>query len=255
MAENVTINKPAPILTGSLTAFLNEIDKLGAGAVPTDYKGLDTSAYDPKVAQQTQMQKDAATAAAGLGSLTGPDAYKPYMSPYQQEVMDATLSEFDRQQTIGQTGLRDRAIQSGAYGGGREGIMQAEYMNQGAMNRAQLQAQLLNQGFQQAQQAAGADLAAQQGLGAYQSQLGQQQQQVAQAELDAAQIAAQQAQFQPFTQLGLIGQQLAQIQPGAFATQTVGPAAAGGSTASPMSQFLGGAAGAAGIMGKLGIFG
>ena len=254
MAENVTINKPAPILTGSLTAFLNEIDKLGAGAVPTSYAGLDTSAYDPKVAQQTQMQKDAATAAAGLGSLTGPDAYKPYMSPYQQEVMDATLSEFDRQQTIGQTGLRDRAIQSGAYGGGREGIMQAEYMNQGAMNRAQLQAQLLNQGFQQAQQAAGADLAAQQGLGTYQSQLGQQQQQVAQAELDAAQIAAQQAQFQPFTQLGLIGQQLAQIQPGAFATQTVGPAAAG-PTSSPMSQFLGGAAGAAGIMGKLGIFG
>ena len=255
MAENVTINKPAPILTGSLTAFLNEIDKLGAGAVPTDYKGLDTSKYDPKVAQQTQMQKDAATAAAGLGSLTGPDAYKPYMSPYQQEVMDATLSEFDRQQTIGQTGLRDRAIQSGAYGGGREGIMQAEYMNQGAMNRAQLQAQLLNQGFQQAQAARAADLQARQGLGTYQSALGQEQQQYDQALKDATQIANREAQFQPFTQLGLIGQQLAQIQPGAFATQTVGPAAAGGSTASPMSQFLGGAAGAAGIMGKLGIFG
>jgi len=259
MAENVTINKPAPILTGSLTAFLNEIDKLGKGAVPTSYAGLDTSQYAPKVAARTALQtgaRDAALDQAGTGitSLVGPDAYKDFMSPYQQQVMDATLSEFDRQQTIGQTGLRDRAIQSGAYGGGREGIMQAEYMNQGAMNRAQLQAQLLNQGFQQAQQAAGTDLAAQQGLGTYQSQLGQQQQQVAQAELDAAQIAAQQAQFQPFTQLGLIGQQLAQIQPGAFATQTVGPAAAG-PTASPMSQFLGGAAGAAGIMGKLGIFG
>jgi len=256
MAENVTINKPAPILTGSLTAFLNEIDKLGKGAVPTSYAGLDTSKYAPQVADRTSLQTGARDAAAGTGitSLVGPDAYKDFMSPYQQQVMDATLSEFDRQQTIGQTGLRDRAIQSGAYGGGREGIMQAEYMNQGAMNRAQLQAQLLNQGFQQAQQAAGADLAAQQGLGTYQSQLGQQQQQVAQAELDAAQIAAQQAQFQPFTQLGLIGQQLAQIQPGAFATQTVGPAAAG-PTSSPMSQFLGGAAGAAGIMGKLGIFG
>ena len=254
MAENVTINKPAPILTGSLTAFLNEIDKLGKGAVPTSYAGIDTSAYAPQVAQQTQMQKDAATAAAGLGSLTGPDAYKPYMSPYQQEVMDATLSEFDRQQTIGQTGLRDRAIQSGAYGGGREGIMQAEYMNQGAMNRAQLQAQLLNQGFQQAQAARGADLQARQGLGTYQSALGQEQQQYDQALKDATQIANREAQFQPFTQMGLIGQQLAQIQPGAFATQTVGPAAAG-PTPSPMSQFLGGAAGAAGIMGKLGIFG
>ncbi len=234
--------------------YLKHIDKLSKGAVPSTFAGIDTSQYAPQVAGQTQMQKDAATAAAGLGSLTGPDAYKPYMSPYQQEVMDATLSEFDRQQTIGQTGLRDRAIQSGAYGGGREGIMQAEYMNQGAMNRAQLQAQLLNQGFQQAQQAAGADLAAQQGLGTYQSQLGQQQQAYDQAILDANQIAAREAEFQPFTQLGLIGQQLAQIQPGAFPTQTVGyaPPAA---PASPMSQFLGGAAGIAGIGGKLGLFG
>ena len=59
--------------------------------------------------------------------------------------MDTTLSEFDRQQTINQQGLRDQAIQAGAYGGGREGIMQAQYMNQGAMDRAALQAQLLNQ--------------------------------------------------------------------------------------------------------------
>ena len=260
MAENVTINKPAPILTGSLTAFLNEIDKLGKGAVPTTYAGLDTSKYAPQVADRTALQTaayDAALDQAGTGitSLVGPDAYKDFMSPYQQQVMDATLSEFDRQQTIGQQGLRDRAIQSGAYGGGREGIMQAEYMNQGAMNRAQLQAQLLNQGFQQAQAARAADLQARQGLGTYQSALGQEQQQYDQALLDATQIANREAQFQPFTQLGLIGQQLAQIQPGAFATQTVGPAAAGGPTPSPMSQFLGGAAGAAGIMGKLGIFG
>ena len=84
----------------------------------------------------------------------------------------------------------------------------------------------------------------------YQSQLGQQQQAFEQAQLDAAQIAAREAEFQPFTQLGLIGQQLAQIQPGAFPTQTVGyaPPAA---PASPMSQFLGGAAGIAGIGGKL----
>ena len=259
MAENITINKPAPILTGSLTAFLNELDKLGKGAVPTTYAGLDTSKYAPQVADRTALQTaayDAALDQAGTGitSLVGPDAYKDFMSPYQQQVMDATLSEFDRQQTIGGLGLRDKAIQSGAYGGGREGIMQAEYMNQGARNRAQLQAQLLNQGFQQAQAAAAADMQARQGLGTYQSALGQEQQQYEQALKDATQIANREAQFQPFTQLGLIGQQLAQIQPGAFATQTVGPAAAG-PTPSPMSQFLGGAAGAAGIMGKLGIFG
>ena len=274
MSETVTITKPAPILEGSLTAFLSQIDKLGGGALDprldpskfttvTDpdtgkktqiYRGIDTSKYDPKVAQQVKLQTDAAKRAAELGALTGPDAYKAYMSPYQQEVIDTTLAEFDRQQAIADTALRDRAIRAGAFGGGREGVMAAEAARGAATNRANLQAQLLAQGFQQAQQAAAADLAAEQGLGAYQSQLGQAQQAVDQAELDAAQIAAREAEFQPFTQLGLVGQQLAQIQPGAFPTQTVGyaPPAA---PASPMSQFLGGAAGIGGIAGKLGLFG
>ena len=274
MSETVTITKPAPILEGSLTAFLSQIDKLGGGALDprldpskfttvTDpdtgkktqiFRGIDTSKYDPKVAQQVALQTEAAKRAAELGALTGPDAYKAYMSPYQQDVINATLSEFDRQQAISQTGLRDQAIRAGAYGGGREGVMAAEAARSAADQRGALQAQLLAQGFQQAQQAAAADLAAEQGLGAYQSQLGQAQQAVQQAQFDADQIAAREAEFQPFTQLGLVGQQLAQIQPGAFPTQTVGyaPPAA---PASPMSQFLGGAAGIGGIAGKLGLFG
>ena len=256
MAETVTVTKPAPILEGSLTAFLKSIDKLGAGAVPSTFTGIDTSAYAPKVAARTQAQTDALAAATApaMTGLVGPDAYKPFMSPYQQEVIDTTLAEFDRQQAIADTALRDRAIQAGAYGGGREGVMAAEAARGAATNRANLQAQLLAQGFQQAQAAAAQDLAARQGLGGYQSQLGQQQQAVAQAQRDADQIAAREAEFQPFTQLGLIGQQLAQIQPGAFPTQTVGyaPPAA---PASPMAQFLGGAAGIGGIAGKLGLFG
>ena len=256
MAETVTITKPAPILEGSLTAFLKSIDKLGAGAVPSTFTGIDTSAYAPKVAARTQAQTDALAAATApaMTGLVGPDAYKPFMSPYQQEVIDTTLAEFDRQQAIADTALRDRALQAGAYGGGREGVMAAEAARGAATNRANLQAQLLAQGFQQAQAAAAQDLAARQGLGGYQSQLGQQQQAYDQAILDASQIAAREAEFQPFTQLGLIGQQLAQIQPGAFPTQTVGyaPPAA---PASPMAQFLGGAAGIGGIAGKLGLFG
>lgn len=254
MSTTTTITKPAPILEGSLTAFLKSIDKLGAGAVPAGFKGIDTTAYDPKVADQVKLQTDAAKRAGELGALTGPDAYKAYMSPYQQEVIDTTLAEFDRQQAIADTAQRDRAIQAGAFGGAREGVLAAEAGRGAAMNRANLQAQLLAQGFQQAQQAAAADLAAEQGLGQYQSALGQQQQAVEQAKLDAAQIAAKEAQFQPFTQLGLIGQQLAQIQPGAFPTQTVGVGSVA-PAASPMAQFLGGAAGIGGIAGKLGLFG
>ena len=60
------------------------------------------------------------------------------MSPYQQEVMDTTLAEFDRQQAINQTGLRDQAIGAGAYGGARQGIMQQQFMNQGAIRQSSI---------------------------------------------------------------------------------------------------------------------
>ena len=247
MAVEQTQVLPAPVLEGALTAFTKKLQ-------PLIGQQIDTTKFDPQVAAQTQLQKDASAAAAGLGSLVGPQAFQPFMSPYQQEVIDTTLAEFDRQQSIADVARRDQAIAAGAYGGGREGVLAAESARGAAQSRAGLQAQLLAQGFQQAQAAAAQDLAARQGLGQYQSALGQQQQAVDQAELDAAQIAAREAQFQPFTQLGLIGQQLAQIQPGAFPTQTVGVGAVA-PAASPMSQFLGGAAGIGGIAGKLGLFG
>ncbi len=260
-AEQAKATYSAPIDTSKFTGrqFVAGEDPLQTQAINLAQQGV--GSYQPYLQAATGAQAlgagalgQSAQTIGGLGALTGPQAYQPFMSPYQQEVIDATLSEFDRNQAIQNTGMRDQAIAAGAYGGGREGVMAAESAKGAAMNRAQLQAQLLNQGFQQAQQAAAADLQAQQGLGQYQSALGQQQQAVEQARLDAAQIAAREAEFQPFTQLGLQGQQLAQIQPGAFPTQTVGyaPPAA---PASPMSQFLGGAAGIAGIGGKLGLFG
>jgi hypothetical protein len=84
--------------------------------------------------------------------------------------------------------------------------------------------------------------------------LGQAGQAQQQAILDASQIAAKEAQYSPFTQLGLVGQQLAQIQPGAFPTQTVGyqqPQA----PASPLSTALGIGTGITSIGSKLGLFG
>jgi len=255
MAVTETRQLVNPTLEGSLTAFLKKLDPLGGQAI-------NTASYAPQVAARNALQTAPETAAAGLGALTGTGAggadvagsIASYMSPYQQQVIDASLAEFDRNAAVQQTGLRDAAISRGAYGGGREGVMQAEAMRNNQMNRASLQAQLLNQGFNQAQQARAGDLAAQQGLGQYQQALGQAQQGFEQAKLDATQIANREAEFEDFTRLGLVGQQLAQIQPGAFASQTVGyaPPAA---PASPMTNFLTGAAGGAGIMGKLGLFG
>ena len=247
MAVEQTQVLPAPVLEGALTAFTKKLE-------PLIGQQIDTSKYAPQVAAQTQLQKDASAAAAGLGSLVGPQAFQPFMSPYQQEVIDTTLAEFDRQQAIQQTGLRDAAIQRGAFGGARQGIQAAEAANQAALGRAGLQAQLLQQGFQQAQAAAANDLAARQGLAQFQQQMGQADQGFAQAQLDAQQLAAREAAFEPFTRLGLVGQQLAQIQPGAFPTTTIGYQSSA-APASPLASFLGGAAGAGGVLGKLGIFG
>ena len=238
---------PHPQLESVMVPYAEQLRKLIS---PT----IDTSKYDPKVAARTQLQKDAYTAAGGLGSLVGPDAYKDFMSPYQREVMDATLTEFDRQQTINQQGLRDAAIGAGAYGGGREGVQLAEYMNQGAVNRAALQNQLLQQGFTQANQLAQQDMQTRQGLGTYMDQIGQAQQAYDQAVGDANIMAQREAVYEPFTRLGLVGQQMAAINPGAFGSTTVGYQSSQ-APATPMASFLGGAAGAGGILGKLGIFG
>lgn len=237
----------SPILEGALTAFTKKLE-------PLIGQTIDTSKYAPQIAAESALQQQARTMAGGLGSLLGPQAYQPYMSPYQQEVIDTTLSEFDRQAAIQRQGIGQQAIQSGAFGGGREGVQLAEYDVGSAAKRAMSLAQLLQSGFQQAQTAANQQLTAAQGLGQYQTQLGQAGQAQQQALLDAAQVAAKESAYEPFTRLGLVGQQLAQIQPGAFPTQTVGyqqPQA----PVSPLSQAIGVGTGIASIGSKLGLFG
>ena len=249
MAEPTTISQvlPAPVLEGSLTAFLKSLDPLMG-------QKIQTGTYAPQIAAESALQQQARTAAGGLGSLVGPQAYQQFMSPYQQEVIDTTLAEYDKQAALQRQGIGQAAIQAGAFGGGREGVQLAEYDVGSAAKRAAMQAQLLQQGFGQAQQQALAQLQAQQGLGTYQTQLGQAGQAQQQAVLDAASAAAREAEFEPFTRLGLVGQQLAQIQPGAFPTQTVGyqqPQA----SASPLATALGVGTGIASIGSKLGLFG
>ena len=75
--------------------------------------------------------------------MSGPNAYQQFMSPYQQDVIDASMAEFDKQSAKGITGIGQMAAQSGNLGGGREGVMRSEYQSDSDMKRAQLQAQLL----------------------------------------------------------------------------------------------------------------
>jgi len=82
-------------------------------------------------------------------SLLDPTGYQAYMSPYQQQVIDTTLAEFDKQAQIGKLGLGKTASDAGAFGGARHGIAQSEYQSASDANRAAIQAQLLQQGFGQ----------------------------------------------------------------------------------------------------------
>jgi hypothetical protein len=183
-------------------------------------KGLDVSKiYGPQfVAGQGALQQQAQGLAGGLGSYqpylqaaqaaTGPQAYQQFMSPYQQDVINTTLGQYDIQAQKNLPGLAAQAIGAGAYGGGREGVQRAEYQNQSDLNRALLQAQLQQQGFGQAQQLAGQQYNQQLGLAGQAqgllgsqisglSALGQQQQAQAQAELEAQKQLEYQKIYQP----------------------------------------------------------
>ncbi len=239
--------------------------------------------------QQAQQQAGAAGSTLGGVSLGAPTAAQTqsFMSPYQSQVMEASLAEFDRNKAVQEQGLRDQAVASGAFGGGREGVAMAEYDKSSDMNRAQLQAGLLNQGFNQAMGARQQDIAnrfglgqaqmglggaqqglagAQQGLGGFQAGLGAQLQGMqgtdisrlgslgalnqaqTQAGLDAQRQANQMAAYQPQEQI----QNYANI-----VTGIMGGMAGQGSTQtqvpnpSPLQTALGAAATGAGIYGAL----
>ena len=163
MAE-VVRTAPAEFIEAGAKTYLDDLTKAIG-----DFKTQDLSKIMGRqfVAGPGALTSQAETLASGLGSfqpfltraegLTGPTAYQAYMSPYQQDVIDTTLAEFDRQTAAGIPALAAQAIGAGAFGGGRQGVQQAEFASNQARNRAALQAQLLGQGFAQAQNLAAAD--------------------------------------------------------------------------------------------------
>jgi hypothetical protein len=259
---------------------------------------LDTSQFAPTVAAQDPMQTQAASLAGsgvgayqpylsqaatqgtqaigtmggvspyisgaagltGTGAGTGAGSISSYMSPYQSQVMDTSLAEFDRQAAARQQGISDAAVGVGGYGGGREGVQLAEYQAGSDRNRAMLQAGMLQQGYGQAQGARQQDMTnqltlggaqaglaqGQMGLGQYQqglasltpqlaggdigtlSQMGGVQQQQSQNVLNAQQQANQMAAMEPYQRMGVYGQgvnQLGQMPGQISTTQTADPTA------------------------------
>ena len=145
--------------------------------------------------------QNAANIAGGASGMTGPNAYKQFMSPYQQQVIDATLAEYDKQGAAGAQSIKDQAVNSGNFGGGREGAQLGEYQANRLADRAALQGSMLEKGFGQANKLAqqnfanqGALFGMQQGLGGMasnlfnqQGQMGAAQQSLANAQLNRGQ--------------------------------------------------------------------
>ena len=212
---------------------------------------------------------DAATALTGTGAGTGVGSIASYQSPYQQQVIDATLQEFDRQTQIQKAQQAANALGTpGAFGGGREGVLQAEFLANQARNRANIQSNLLQQGFQNAAARRQQDLASQMNISNLQSGLGARAQDFSRAQisglgtlgaapqaqnqaiLDAQRQAAQMAIQEPRQALARFGQGIAAITPGAGSV-TLNPAAAEPAGASPLMKALGIGLAGADIYGRI----
>ena len=282
MAENITqtnISRPAPYLEAAGQTIMDLTTKLTGQPV-------DTSKFAPQIAGQnvlTQQAQQQAATQGGLGTLTfdpttgamtgagagtgiagyqpfldqaaaysGPQAYQQFMSPYQQDVIDTTLSQYDIQAQKGMQPLAANQVNAGAFGQGRGQVQQAEYQSQSDMNRALLQAQLQQQGYGQAQSAAAQAQQQQAGLASLQPSLAQsgiQQLGAAgtsnlayqQAIQDAQSQAAQTAAYEPYNRLQFLSATTGGLlsgQPQAYMSQ----ASTNQPSASPLSSALSGAA-------------
>ena len=214
--------------------------------------GLGQLTFDPTTGAITGA--GAGTGVAGYqpfldqaAAFSGPGAYKQFMSPYQQDVIDTTLAEFDIQAAKGAQGTAADAMAAGAIGGGREGVRRAEYGAASDRNRAATQAKLLQEGFGQAQNLAAQAFNQQRNLASLQPSLaasniqnlgsaGTSSLAYQQALLDAQQQQAQLAYKEPFDRLGIYGTGIASMISGApYTTTTIG---SGAGTVGPLSQAL-----------------
>ena len=194
-------------------------------------QGLGTGQQSIGMAQLAAQQPGFAEAQAalqrGIGVLGGatqrfqPTDTAAFMNPYQQQVIDETLRQINRQGDIARQGLAAQAVRAGAFGGTREGVQRAELERNLSEQRNNTIANLLSQGYTQAQAQAMASFEQQQmrqmqtgqGIGQLGAQFGQIASQQGSLGQQAAQIAAQQAALgvQAGSQLGSLEAQKAQL--------------------------------------------
>ena len=272
-AKQLTATTAIPVDTSKFAPQVAAQDALQTQAATL--AGTGVGSFQPFITAAQQAAADAGTTVSGIAGLTGaPTAAQTeaFTSPFQQQVIDTTLAEFDRQRAINEQNIRDQQAALGALGSGRAGVQLSEFQTQSGRDRAALEAQLRQQGFQQAQAARQQDIAnrfnlaqGQLGLGTFQTglagqvpqlqradistlgQVGAAQQAQRQAVLDAQRQAARTAAYEPLERLGFFGQGVTGLMggyPAQYQFQATPPA-------SPLQTALGLGTGIAGIFGAL----
>ena len=278
----------APIETSTFTGGLDAQGNRAAGAgitganpfvagmdpLQTQAMGLATQgvgSYSPFLQTATGNVAAGAQNFANQAGLTGPNAYQNFMSPFQQQVIDTSLADFDSSRVANRQAIQDAAVGSGNFGGGREGAMLGQYDADSTAGRAGLLAQLQQGAFGQASNLAQQAFANQGQMGANQFGLANQQfglsnfgrtgmgqdisalgtlgglnQQLSQANLTANQQAAKTAAYEPYGRLNQYGQGLTGLA-GGVASSYADPAP----VQSPLSQAIAGATGVGSIFARL----
>ena len=270
-AKQATATYSAPIDTTTFTGrqFVAGEDPLQTSAINLAQQGV--GSYQPYLTAAQAAATQTGADVAGMRGLTGAQAYQPFMSPYQTDVIDETLRQYDLSRQAGQQAIRDAAVGSGGFGGGREGAMLGQYDADTLANRAGIRAGLLQQGFGQAQTAAQQHFANQQAIANMQSglvgqqyglsnfqraglgadvgalgQLGSLRQGLSQAQLSADQQAAQTAAYEPYGRLSQYGTGITGLAGGMAPMQYQAPG-----PQDPWATALGSALGIGGLYGKI----
>ena len=289
-ARQLTAATSAPIDTSKFTGrqFISGEDPLQTQAINIATQGIGSFQPFLQGAQQAITQAGQTVGQVGqdvsglgqfmgAGAGTGAGSIADFTSPFQQQVIDESLRQFDQSRQTGLQNISDISVAQGAFGGGRQGALEGQFLADTALGRAGLEAQLRAQGFadaaarrgqafsqQQAlaNQRAGlanqqAGLAAQQfGLSNFQrqnlagdvanlGQLGAFRQGLSQSQLAADQQAAQAAAFEPFQRLDRFGAGITSLAGGVGGPQFQAPAAA-----NPLATALSTALGIGGLFGK-----
>jgi len=215
-----------------------QIQGAGAGALNQAQNAMNQSQaltqglYASKAASpfmtKASTAADAAQAAAAAGQgagdpylqaaqgFTGAGAYKQFMSPYQQEVIDSTMADF--QQQLAQQQAQFGAGAGSAFGGSRAAVAQGELASQGIRGMASQLGQLRQSGFGQAQALANQAYQQQMGMGSQAMQQAAQNQQMygtaaqLQSGLGQQALGVAQADISNLMQQAQGQQQLAQSQ-------------------------------------------